>query len=116
MQLSPQDPGLGYWLAFAGYALLELNRYEEAIDYLARAHATNPTQPRTALTYIAALAMAGRLSEARLKFEELQKTHPHLSHERVLKMYSRDDGRIRTKEGIRLVLAPANADHPDATK
>ena len=64
MQLSPRDPILGYWLAFAGYALLELSRYDEAIDYLARAHATNPTQPRTALTYIAALAMAGRVSEA----------------------------------------------------
>jgi TolB-like protein/DNA-binding SARP family transcriptional activator/Tfp pilus assembly protein PilF len=116
MQLSPRDPILGYWLAFAGYALLELTRYDEAIDYLARAHATNPTQPRTALTYIAALAMAGRVSEAHLKLEELQKTHPHLSRERVRKMYSRDDGRIQTKEGIRRVLAAERADQSGAIK
>jgi TolB-like protein/DNA-binding SARP family transcriptional activator/Tfp pilus assembly protein PilF len=116
MQLSPRDPALGYWLAFAGYALLELTRYDEAIDYLARAHATNPTQPRTALTYIAALAMAGRMSEARLKLEEVQKTHPHLSRERVLKMYSRDGGRTHTKEGIRRVLASENAEHPGPIK
>ena len=34
MQLSPRDPILGYWLAFAGYAYLELGRYDEAIDHL----------------------------------------------------------------------------------
>jgi TolB-like protein/Tfp pilus assembly protein PilF len=116
MQLSPRDPIMGYWLAFAGYALLELTRYDEAIDYLARAHATNPTQPRTALTYIAALAMAGRMSAARLKLEELQKTHPHLSHERVLKMYSRDRGRIQTTVGIRRVLAAESAEQAGAIK
>ena len=116
MQLSPQDPLLGYWLAFAGYALLELARYEDAIDYLARAHATNPTQPRTALTYIAALAMADRVSEARLKLKELQETHPHLSRERVLKMYSRDDGRIQTRAGIRIVLAAESADQSGVIK
>ena len=116
IQLSPRDPILGYWLSFAGYASLELARYDDAVDYLGRAHATNPTQPRTALTYIAALAMAGRLSEARLKFEEVQKMHPHLSRERVLKMYSRDARRPQTREGMRRVLAPENAEQPGAVK
>ena len=105
MQLSPRDPVLGYWLAFAGYAALELGRHDEAINYLGRAHATNPSQPRTALTYIAALAMGGRMSEARLKLEQLQNTHPHLSHERLLRMYDDEGGRIQTTEGVRRVLA-----------
>jgi TolB-like protein/Flp pilus assembly protein TadD len=111
IQLSPRDPILGYWLAFAGYAYLELGRYDEAVDYLGRAHATNPTQPRTALTYIAALAMGGRVSEARLKLEQLRKTHPHLTPERIAKMYSNVGGRVQTTEGIRRALAAENADH-----
>ena len=97
-----------FWVigsAFAGYAALELGRHDEAINYLGRAHATNPSQPRTALTYIAALAMGGRMSEARLKLEQLQNTHPHLSHERLLRMYDDEGGRIQTTEGSRRVLA-----------
>jgi tetratricopeptide (TPR) repeat protein len=116
MQLSPRDPILGYWLAFAGYAALELERYEEAVDYLGRAHATNPTQPRTALAYIAALAMAGRMSEARLKLEQLRQTHPHLTLERIAKMNSIVEGRIQSSEGIRRVLAVENREHSAASK
>ncbi len=117
MQLSPRDPVMGYWLAFAGYASLELARYDEAIDYLGRAYATNPTQPRTALTYIAALALGDRMSEARLKLEQLQKTHPHLTHKRILSLYSKQPaGRLRTIEGIRRVLALDDAEHPAAIK
>lgn len=116
MQLSPRDPVLGYWLAFAGYAYLELGRYDEAIDHLGRAHATNPTQPRTALTLVAALAMAGRMNEARLKLEQLQQTHPHLTRDRIAKMYAGADGRLQSREGIRRVLAPENAEHSGAIK
>jgi TolB-like protein/Flp pilus assembly protein TadD len=116
MKLSPRDPILGYWLAFAGYAYLELERYEEAVDYLRRAHATNPTQPRTMLTYIAALAMAGRMNEARLKLEHLRQVHPHMTRETILRMYKDVGGRIRTTEGIRRVLAGENSEHSAATK
>jgi tetratricopeptide (TPR) repeat protein len=107
MQLSPQDPILGYWLAFAGYGALELARYDEAIDYLSRAHESNPSQPRTALTYIAALAMAGRMSEARSKIDRLQKEHPHLTRDRLLRVYSRKEvGMVKTSEGMLRVLGP----------
>ena len=116
MQLSPRDPILGYWLAFAGYAHLELGRYNEAVDYLGRAHATNPTQPRTALTYVAALAMADRMSEARLKLEQLQKTHPHLTRDKIAEMYAGLGGRLQSREGIRRVLASEDAEHSGAAK
>jgi TolB-like protein/DNA-binding SARP family transcriptional activator/cytochrome c-type biogenesis protein CcmH/NrfG len=113
MQLGPRDPVLGYWLAFAGYAYLELGRYDEAIDHLARAHATNPTQPRTALTLVSALAMAGRMNEARLKLEQVQQTHPHLTREKIAKMYGGVDGRLQTREGIQRVLAAETTHHSD---
>jgi TolB-like protein/DNA-binding SARP family transcriptional activator/cytochrome c-type biogenesis protein CcmH/NrfG len=116
IQLSPRDPILGYWLAFAGYAYLELGRYDEAIEHLGRAHATNPTQPRTALTLVAALAMAGRTGEARLKLEQLQQTHPHLTRDRIAKMYGGVDGRLQSREGIRRALAVETTEHSDATK
>lgn len=116
MRLSPRDPILGYWLAFAGYAYLELGRYDEAADSLGRAHATNPTQPRTMLTYISALAMAGRMSDARLKLEQLQKTHPHLTRETILQMYRHVGGRKQTTEGIRRALAADGADRTGAIK
>lgn len=111
IQLSPRDPVLGYWLAFAGYAYLELGRYDEAVDHLARAHATNPTQPRTALTLVAALAMAGRMNEAQLKLEQLQQAHPHLTRDKIAKMYGGQDGRLQTREGIRRALAVESAEH-----
>ncbi|MBX9778590.1 MAG: tetratricopeptide repeat protein [Xanthobacteraceae bacterium] len=116
MQLSPRDPVLGYWLAFAGYAYLELGRYDDAIDHLARAHATNPTQPRTALTLVAALAMAGRMNEARLKLEQVQRTHPHLTRDRIAKMYAGLGGRLHTREGIQRVFATGNAQQPGAAR
>jgi tetratricopeptide (TPR) repeat protein len=116
MRLSPRDPILGYWIAFAGYAHLELGHYDEAVDYLGRAHAINPTQPRTMLTYIAALGLAGRMSEARLKLEQLQQVHPHMTRETILRMYERVGGRIRTTEGIRRVLAGENSEHSAAAK
>ena len=116
MQISPRDPILGYWLAFAGYAHLELGRYNEAVDYLGRAHATNPTQPRTALTDVAALAMADRMSEARLKLEQLQKTHPHLTRDKIAKMYAGLGGRLQSREGIRRVLASEDAEHSGIAK
>jgi TolB-like protein/DNA-binding SARP family transcriptional activator/Tfp pilus assembly protein PilF len=110
MQLSPRDPVLSYWHAFAGFACLELGRYDEAIDYLGRAHAANPTQPRTGLTYVAALALAGRMSEALLKLRQLQKAHPHLTQDRILKMYSNVEGRTQTTKGIRRVIESENSE------
>jgi DNA-binding SARP family transcriptional activator/TolB-like protein/Tfp pilus assembly protein PilF len=111
MKLSPRDPVISYWHAFAGYAELELGNYDKAIDYLERAHAANPTQPRTLLTLISANAMAGDLDLARRRLALLQTQHPHMTDVRLQNMYSPKRGKrdSRLVEGIRRVLAAKTA-------
>lgn len=110
MKLSPRDPVIGYWYAFAGYAELELGNYDKAIEYVGRSHLLNPTQPRTLLTLIAANALVGNLTVARQQLARLQQNHPHLTHERLQKMYGRREQTTRLVEGIfrALVAAPNN--------
>ncbi|MGH6767501.1 MAG: tetratricopeptide repeat protein [Xanthobacteraceae bacterium] len=108
MKLSPRDPIIGYWHAFAGYAELELGNYDKAIDYLGYAHAANPTQPRTLLTLISANVMAGHLDVAQRKLAELRAQHPHMTHARLQKMYLHRKSKLpgsKVAAGILRVLA-----------
>jgi tetratricopeptide (TPR) repeat protein len=93
MRLSPRDPVIGYWMAFAGYAELELGNYGSAIAYLERAHALNPTQPRTTLSLISANVWAGNPLVARQLLADLQTQHPHLTPTRLREMYGGAKGK-----------------------
>jgi DNA-binding SARP family transcriptional activator/TolB-like protein len=118
MKLSPRDPVIGYWIGFAGYAELELGNFDRAVEHLDRSHALNPTQPRTLQVLIAANALAGNLDVAHRQLALLQKNHPHLTPDRLRKMYSRP-GRngTRFQEGMLRALAvaitfPGNTEQP----
>jgi TolB-like protein/Tfp pilus assembly protein PilF len=118
MKLSPRDPVIGYWIGFAGYAELELGNFDRAIDHLNRSHALNPTQPRTLQVLIAANALAGNLDVAHRQLALLQKNHPHLTPDRLRKMYSRPSRNgTRFQEGMLRALAvtitsPRNTERP----
>jgi TolB-like protein/Tfp pilus assembly protein PilF len=108
IRLSPRDPALSYWLAFAGFAELEMKRYPKAIDYLERALVLNPGQPRTTLTLVAAHALAGSMQQAHAILDQLQKRQPHLSREKLIKRAYGNDANTSPQlgEGLRLALAP----------
>jgi TolB-like protein/Tfp pilus assembly protein PilF/DNA-binding SARP family transcriptional activator len=113
MKLSPRDPVIGYWIAFAGYAELELGNFERAVEHLNRSHSMNPTQPRTLQVLIAANALAGNLGLARQQLALLQQQHPHLTHERLRKMYSHQSRTgTRFQEGMLRVLSEQAAGAP----
>ena len=84
MRLSPRDPSMPSWLGMAGGAELELGHYDKAIEYLDRALAFDPGQPRILLVLVGAHALAGNMSEARAKLAQLQKTQPHLTGEQLV--------------------------------
>ncbi|MGD9925756.1 MAG: tetratricopeptide repeat protein, partial [Pseudorhodoplanes sp.] len=101
MRLSPRDPAMPYWIAFAGYAELELGNYDVALEELKRAHALNPGQARTMLTLAAAHAMSGNLPQARAVLAELQMKRPHLTSSTLIKRYSHPSVReSRSAKGI----------------
>jgi TolB-like protein/DNA-binding SARP family transcriptional activator len=113
MKLSPRDPVIGYWIAFAGYAELELGNFDRAIEQLSRSHALNPTQPRTLQVLIAANALAGNLEVAHRQLALLQSQHPHLTSDRLRKMYSSASrAGTRLQEGILRALPESTTASP----
>jgi tetratricopeptide (TPR) repeat protein len=65
LRLSPRDPGAFYWLWHLGAANILLARYEEAIAWLRRSIEANRNNPMSHFHLAAALALVGRLEEAR---------------------------------------------------
>jgi TolB-like protein/DNA-binding SARP family transcriptional activator len=114
MRLSPRDPSMPSWLGMAGGAELELGHYDKAIEYLDRALAFDPGQPRILLVLVGAHALAGNMSEARAKLAQLQKTQPHLTGEQLVTRFFGAGGGpgLRLKEALQLVLAPASDAQP----
>lgn len=110
MRLSPRDPAMPYWIAFAGYAELELENYDRAVSELTRAHALNPGQARTTLTLVAAHAMAGDLTKARRLLAELQHKRPHLSAEVLVKRY-RDNPALNMSRSAKGILRALESDY-----
>jgi tetratricopeptide (TPR) repeat protein len=108
MRLSPRDPMTPNWLAMAGAAEVELGHYTKAIEYLDRAVAFDPSQPRIVLVLVGAHLLAGNTTEAQARLAQLQKTFPHLTAEQLIaRFFGRGDGpeRSRLREGLRLALA-----------
>ncbi len=65
MRLSPRDPQLAGFMLFKGWALLQLQRDEEALVWLRKAAATSIDSPSILAPLIATLALTGRDEEAR---------------------------------------------------
>jgi len=65
LRLSPRDTEAFYWLMFVGAAKVILGRHEEAVDWLRRSIEANRNNPMSHVFLAAALALFGRLEEAR---------------------------------------------------
>ena len=65
LRLSPRDPQLGQWYRYYGASLLDLRRYDEAIEWLNRALVADPSVEFVYRSLISALAHSGRMAEAR---------------------------------------------------
>jgi TolB-like protein/Tfp pilus assembly protein PilF len=113
IRLSPRDPNIGHWLANMGMARLHLRHFTEAADLLARAvlaEASTPTVLQRAY-FISALALAGRVTEARATLTKFRKSNPSATIASLRKMaYSNEPEfvaqRERLYEGLRLVGLP----------
>jgi Flp pilus assembly protein TadD len=113
IRLSPRDPSIGHWLANMGIAELHLGHFSEAASLLARAVLAETSTP-TALQeayFISALALAGRVPEARAILTEFLKSNPSVNIANLRKMaYSKEPGfisqRERLYEGLRTVRLP----------
>ncbi len=107
MRLSPRDPALPYWLYFAGRAELELGDYAKAIVYAERAHALNPDHPHTMLILAAAHALSDNMSAAHRQLDRLSQAKPHLSREKLIKLYGEANGPRQSHfvEGLRRAVA-----------
>ena len=108
MRLSPRDPLLPYWLAFAGSGALDQGNYDKAIEYLDRAVMLAPGHPRMTLALIAAHAQAGHVDEARRQLEQLQKAQPHITPETLIERFYGPESRNRNsqlRQGFQRALA-----------
>jgi len=82
MRLSPRDAHLSRWQMIMGAASLHLQRDGEAIDWLNKSAALNPSNFFTHMFLASALALSGRESEAKAQLAELLRLKPEftLSH------------------------------------
>jgi TolB-like protein/DNA-binding winged helix-turn-helix (wHTH) protein/Tfp pilus assembly protein PilF len=76
IRLSPRDPSLGPWLSFVGMAKLHLGEDQDAISWLTRAIDTGTPIARHHAYLASALALAGRVPEARAVLAEFRKIVP----------------------------------------
>jgi tetratricopeptide (TPR) repeat protein len=64
---------------FMGVALLHLQRYGDAVEWLNASVALNPGDPFTHLLLASALALSGREADAAVELAELLRLRPHFS-------------------------------------
>ena len=65
LRLSPRDSAAFYWRYFVGNSKIIIGRYEEAVVWLSRSIEDNRNNPLSHVALAAALALLGRLEEAR---------------------------------------------------
>jgi DNA-binding winged helix-turn-helix (wHTH) protein/TolB-like protein/predicted Zn-dependent protease len=111
MRLSPNDPRLVRWHTYEGMALLHLGQDTAAVQSLARG-ATDASPHRFAHLYLAsALALTGRIEEARAQVAQFPQRYPGvtLSRWRALQVSDAPEflrQRERVYEGLRRAGMP----------
>jgi tetratricopeptide (TPR) repeat protein len=102
-----------YWLTFVGIAKIYLGRPEEAADWLRRSVQANRNNPLTHTSLAAALAILGRLEEARAAGREMLALNPKFTIDGFGHFFAffydipvNDAGRERIVEGLRKAGLP----------
>jgi TolB-like protein len=76
LRLSPRDPSVSYWYKDKAYVCFALKRYDEAIEWARKTLVTDPSNPSANGTLAAALALTGRVAEAREVLLRFASLHP----------------------------------------
>jgi tetratricopeptide (TPR) repeat protein len=108
LSLSPLDPMMYYFNSLAGTANLVAERYDRAIELSMRSLRENRLHTPTLRNLAAALALTGRLDEARETMAQLRELEPGLTARIVSERYP---GRSSPQAG-RLVAALVDAGLP----
>jgi DNA-binding SARP family transcriptional activator/TolB-like protein len=111
MRLSPQDPTMPSWDAFAAEAELELEHDAEAIQWLLRAVALSPNSRYANGELAAAYALAGDRARAELYARKFKALTEGVSNDRRLELFGASlppPSRHRTADGLRLALGDAS--------
>ena len=112
-RLSPRDTSAFIWLMFVGVAKIYIGRDEEAILWLRRSVEANRNNPMSHVFLSAALAILGRLDEARTAARAALALNPQLTVARFLGFFAHFSdnsinlaGRDRIIEGVRKAGVP----------
>ena len=113
LRLSPRDTSAFLWLTFVGAAKIYLGRNEEAVDWLRRSIEANRNNPLSHVFLAAALAVLGRLDEARAAARAALTLNPQLTIARFKVFFAQFSenqinlaGRDRIIEGVRKAGVP----------
>jgi tetratricopeptide (TPR) repeat protein len=111
MRLSPNDPKLARWHTYEGMALLHLGQDTPAVESLAHGAAATPPAPFAHLYLASALALSGRIEEARTQVAQFPQLYPGvtLSRWRALEVSDAPEflkQRERVDEGLRRAGMP----------
>ena len=111
MRLSPRDPGAYIWCEFLGVACLLLGRDQEAVSWLRKSVDLNRSYPVAQFNYAAALALVGRIEEARAETRTGLARAPEFTIRRYREGAFSDNPtylaqRERICQGMRLAGAP----------
>ncbi len=111
LRLSPRDVGAFRWMMLVGVAKTQVDAYEEAVVWLRRSIDANRNMPYTHFALAAALALLGRLDEARAATKAGLAVDPGFTIRRFQRQLLSDNPtylakRERVYEGLRLAGIP----------
>jgi TolB-like protein len=111
LRLSPRDVGAFRWMMLVGIAKSQVGAYEEAVMWLRRSIDANRNMAYTHFNLAAALALLGRLDEARASAKAGLALDPAFTIRRFQRQLSSDNPtylakRERVYEGMRLAGVP----------
>jgi adenylate cyclase len=109
IRLSPRDPLLIIWHLCKGWAALNAERYEEAVEYATHAAEANPEFPDIYAVLASANGHLGRDADARAALDQLLRRMPGLtaSDPRLDRPFARAGDPERFLEGLRKAGMPA---------
>jgi adenylate cyclase len=106
MRLSPRDPRIGFWHDFLSAAEFGQGHYDASID---EAHRTLDAGFRVPMTYsrlAAALALEGKIDEAKTAMAEARRLYPDLTVKRVIALRGSTPPIAPLVEGLRKAGLP----------
>jgi tetratricopeptide (TPR) repeat protein len=111
IQLSPRDPQLALWYYQLAVTYIHEQRYDEAVEWARRGVQGNPNVRYVYRILAAALALSGRIDEARTVAAEMLRRYPKETVSSFLKREPWPDARYRAGQnreitGMRMAGIP----------